>query len=123
MYATPEQIEAGVWDYIKSEIIPIANDKTKLVIGTATNLFAGSAKEMEQLYGGHTLLKAAKLSDGSGRYDVERLKNAIIEAANEVGVSKIEIAFDMPILNKMMPPLTLRQGDGERMYQAISAHI
>lgn len=123
MYATPDQIEAGVWDYVKSEIIPIANDKTKMIVGTAMKLFAGSAQEMENLYGNHPLIKAAKLKDGSGRYDVERLKNAIIDASNEVGVSKIEIALNVPIFKNIIPPLTLRQGDVEKLYQAIAAHV
>lgn len=123
MYATPEQIEAGVWDYIKSDIIPIANDKTRLLIGTMMELYSGSAQEMINLYGNHPLVKLAKLSDGSGRYDVERLKNAIVNASNEVGVTKIEISPNMPILKLIMPTLTLRQGDVEKLYQAIAAHV
>ena len=118
MYATPDQIEEGIKDYAMQELVPKAGDVERVVIGTIMDLFAGKAGEMARQYSDNAVLKIAEVSDGTGRYDVEKLKNSIINGAQTVGVNRITV--------KMLPgtsPITFSPNDVEKLYQFIANHV
>ena len=117
MYATPDQIEAGMRDYIDSEFIARLSGVQKLAVLTAVELFTGKAAQMAAQFSNNKILHAAEVTDPSGRYEIDRIKQAVLSGMDRAGMNKVDYTF--PILG----PVTFSRADVEKLHQAIAAHV
>lgn len=117
MYATPEQIEMGLWDYVDSEFVSRLGGVQKFAVLSVEELFRGKGAQMAQQFANHWVVKSADVLDASGRYDIDRLKQVALSAMDRGGMNKI--TYPLPVLG----PVDFSRADIEKLYQAISAHI
>lgn len=117
MYATPEQIEMGLWDYVDSEFVARLGGLQKLAVLTMEELYRGKGAQMAQQFANNWFVKSADVVDQSGRYDIDRVKQVVLSAMDRGGMSKI--TYPIPVIG----PVDFSRSDIEKLHQAISAHI